>query len=191
MEQPIEKSGDKNTTSSQQDMIFRNLEKALFISERVDEKNQTLPVYEQEKSLKMLSVESDDALRKGDTTSLLEHNREYTNLLIAYVKDFKNNSETKLKNKKTLFVITMILFAGIPLFCLLLIATSLICLAFGWITAWELVPEVIAALISLLGTFMAIPKIITKYLYNKNEDQNLAELIGKIQTYDRDIRGNL
>lgn len=191
MEQPIEKSGDKNNASSQQDMIFRNLGKALFISEKVDDKNQILPAYEQEKSLKMLSVESDDALRKGDTTSLLDHNREYTNLLIAYVEDFKNNSETKLKNKKTLFVITMILFAGISLFCLLLIAASLICLAFGWITAWELVPEVIAALISLLGTFMAIPKIITKYLYNKNEDQNLATLISKIQKYDRDIRGHL
>ena len=35
---------------------------------------------------------------------------------------------------------------------------------------------------------MVIPKMITKYLFNEKEEEHLAEIISKIQEYDRDIR---
>ena len=43
----------------------------------------------------------------------------------------------------------------------------------------------------MLGTFMVVPQMITKYLFNKKEEENLAAIISKIQKYDRDIRGDL
>lgn len=182
---------EKNVDSRQQEMIFHNLGRVVPNSIQIIEENHVSRTYEQGKPSTMLSVESDGALRRGDTTSLLEHNDKYTSLLNAYVEDFKNNSANKLKNKKILFVITMILFLGIPVCCLLLVTATLVCMALGYITVWESFPELIAALVSLLGTFMVIPKIITKYLFNKNEDKNLAKIIGKIQKYDTDIRGSL
>lgn len=102
--------------------------------------------------------------------------------------DFKKNSIKKRKNKQILFVIAMILLLGIPIFSLLLISVTLVCLAVGWITALESLPELLTALTTLLGTFMVIPKMITKYLFNEKEEKHLADMISKIQDYDRDIR---
>lgn len=146
---------------------------------------------ETRQSARLVEVESDEALRKGDRASLLEHNKQYTALLQAYVKDFETNSVNKAKNKQHLFQISMILLVGIPGFSLFLIVGTLGALMFGCITGLEALPELFAALVSLLGTFMVIPKIITKYLFNKKEEENLVNIINKIQEYDRDIRGRL
>lgn len=50
---------------------------------------------------------------------------------------------------------------------------------------------IIAALVSLIGTFMVVPQMITEYLFNKEEEQHLTNIISKIQEYDRDIRGGI
>ena len=47
------------------------------------------------------------------------------------------------------------------------------------------------ALGTLIGTFMMIPKMITRYLFNKSEEEHLAEIIGKIQEYDKNIRNGM
>lgn len=47
------------------------------------------------------------------------------------------------------------------------------------------------ALGSLLGTYILIPKMITGYLFNEKEEKYLSEIIGKIQDYDKDIRGRM
>lgn len=188
---------DQNGISGKQEVVYSNLGINLENSQSVA--NVGSEFFQQQEEIRqniqstvnLLSVKSDEELHRGDTTSLLEHNQQYTALLNAYVKDFKRNSKSKIKNKKCVFTISMILLAGIPLFSLFLIAATLICLACGCITAIESLPELLAALASLLGTFMAIPKIITKYLFNKDEEDHLAVIINKIQDYDRDIRGRL
>ena len=38
---------------------------------------------------------------------------------------------------------------------------------------------------------MMIPKMITRYLFNKSEEEHLAEIIGKIQEYDKNIRNGM
>ena len=137
-------------------------------------------------------VESDEGLlHKSDTSSLSEHNKQYTELLKAYVEDFKKNSENKRKNKEKLFKIAKILLLFIPIATIVLMLVILILLACNIVSILDAILELIAALSTLLGTFMTIPKMITKYLFNKDEENHLAQIIGKIQEYDRDIRGDL
>lgn len=137
-------------------------------------------------------IESDEGLlHKSDTSSLSKHNKQYTALLKAYVKDFIRNSESKKKNKEDLFKIAKNLLIWIPIFSGVFIFATLSCLAFNLIDVIESLPILFTALTSLLGTFMAVPQMITKYLFNEKEEENLAAIISKIQEYDRDIRGDL
>ncbi len=137
-------------------------------------------------------IESDEGLlHKSDTSSLSKHNKQYTALLKAYVKDFMRNSKSKKKNKEDLFKIAKNLLIWVPIFSGLFIIAALCCLALNLIDVVESLPILFTALTSLLGTFMAVPQMITKYLFNEKEEENLATIISKIQEYDRDIRGDL
>ncbi len=139
-------------------------------------------------------IESDDAfllLHKSDTSSLSEHNEQYTELLKAYVLDFKLNTQEKRKNKKELFLIAKYLLFWVPATAILFMCGTLFCLAFGIVEVYETLPGLITSLAALIGTFMVVPQMITKYLFNKKEEDHLSEIIGKIQEYDRDIRGDL
>ena len=188
---------DQNNISMQQGVVYSNLGVNFDNSQSVMSAGNEFDQLQEEirkntrSTINLLAVESDEELHRGDRSSLLEHNKQYTALLSAYVENFKNNSESKMKNKQCVFIISMILFVSIPMCSLLIIAVTLVCLAYGCITVLESLPELLAALTSLLGTFMVIPKIITKYLFNKDEEKHLADIINKIQDYDRDIRGRL
>lgn len=139
-----------------------------------------------------LRVKKDDRLLyKSDTSSLSAHNQQYTELLRAYVFDFRENSNAKRKNKTSMFRIAKGLLIGIPAAIIMFLLLCLLCLALDKVTVIEILPEIVTALVTLLGTFMVIPQMITKYLFNKKEEENLALIIGKIQEYDRDIRGKL
>ena len=137
-------------------------------------------------------VKSDKALLyKSDTSSLSKHNKQYTALLKAYVESFKYNLENNKKNKEDLFKIAKGLLIFIPIFTILFMFTTLYCLSCNKIDVWESLPGMLTALTSLIGTFMVIPHMITEYLFNKEEEAHLANIISKIQEYDRDIRGSL
>lgn len=141
---------------------------------------------------KAQQVNSDEALlHKSDTSSLSKHNKQYTTLLKAYVKYFEINSKNKSKDKEDLFNIAKALLIWIPLCTAIYIFTTLALLAFGIINIVETLPGIIAALVSLIGTFMVVPQMITEYLFNKEEEQHLTNIISKIQEYDRDIRGGI
>lgn len=137
-------------------------------------------------------VEKDERLLyKSDTSSLSAHNQQYTELLKAYVYDFRENSKAKRKNKSSMFRIAKVMLFLIPFITFLFLFVCLFCLSLDKVTIIEILPGVITALTALLGTFMVIPQMITKYLFNKKEEEHLAAIIGKIQDYDRDIRGKL
>lgn len=137
-------------------------------------------------------VETDGALlHKSDTSNLSEHNEQYTELLKAYVEDFKYNAINKRKNKQELFMIAKNLLKWIPIITFIFMFVTLMCMAFGKVDVLEALSGLVTALAALLGTFMIVPKMITKYLFNKKEEKHLAEIISKIQDYDREIRGDL
>lgn len=141
---------------------------------------------------KFQSVGSDESLMYGsDVSSLFEHNEQYTALLRAYVKDFEKNSKNKRENKQELYRIAKLLLIFVPLFVFIYMGMTLYYMAHDKIDILESLPGLFTALTSLLGTFMVVPQMITKYLFNKKEEENLAKIIGQIQEYDKKIRGDI
>lgn len=139
-----------------------------------------------------MEIDTDQALlRRSDTSSLSEHNTQYTELLKAYVNDFKENSSLKRKNKQIMFWIALILLIGITVAIIWFMYETLSCLVNDKIDVLETLPGLITAIGTLLGTFKMIPQLITEYLFNKEEEKHLTDIISKIQEYDRDIRGEL
>ncbi len=137
-------------------------------------------------------IESDgELLHKSDASSLSKHNEHYTELLEAYVSDFRCNSQNKRKNKEELFIIAKRLLVWIPVITIVFMFVTLVFLILDKISVLESLPGLFTALASLIGTFMVVPQMITEYLFNKEEENHLAEIISKIQEYDRDIRGGL
>lgn len=136
-------------------------------------------------------ITTDDSLHKNDESNLSKHNDQYTKLLEAYVSYFEESSKEKNNNKKDLFNVSKRLLFWIPLAIIFLIFISLYCLATNRLSSLELIPGMITAMTTLIGTFLVIPKMITKYLFNKNEENHLANIISKIQEYDRNIRDGL
>lgn len=53
------------------------------------------------------------------------------------------------------------------------------------------VPPLVTAMTSMISTYIAIPKIIAKYLFNKDEEANMTSVVGKIQEYDTNVRGTI
>lgn len=154
--------------------------------------NKKLIIQNLENIIGAQQVKSDEALlHKSDASSLSEHNEQYTALLKAYVEDFKRNSENKRKNKEELFKIAKGLLVCIPTCTVIFMFVTLILLALDRINMLESLPGLATVLVSLIGTFMVVPQMITKYLFNKKEEDHLAEIISKIQEYDRNVRGGL
>ncbi|MBD5475536.1 MAG: hypothetical protein HDR17_06065 [Lachnospiraceae bacterium] len=136
-------------------------------------------------------VKSDKALYKSDTSSLSKHNKQYTVLLKAYVKDYKYNSENKKKHKEDLFKVAKALLILMPILTIIYMFSTLYCLMYNKIDVLDSLPGLFAALAALIGTFIVIPQMITEYLFNKSEEEHLTNIIGKIQDYDRNIRDGL
>ncbi len=145
-----------------------------------------------EKFKKFQPVVSDASLVYGsDISNLSEHNEQYTALLRAYVKDFEKNSKNKREKKEDIYKIAKVLLIGVPVFAFAYMFMALYFLAYNKISVLDTLPGLFTALTSLLGTFMVVPQMITKYLFNKKEEENLAKIIGQIQEYDKNIRGNM
>lgn len=134
-------------------------------------------------------IKSDESLlHQSDTSNLSKHNEQYTALLKAYVESFECNAKSKQKNKEILFKIAKNLLVYIPIASGFFVTLTGICLVFGWIDVIESISWLFTSVLSLIGTFMAVPQMITKYLFNEKEEEHLVQIISKIQEYDRDIR---
>ena len=53
----------------------------------------------------------------------------------------------------------------------------------------DVVVPVVVAIISLISAFIAIPTIISKYLFNPQEDSQVIDMIKSIQEKDLENRG--
>lgn len=137
-------------------------------------------------------VDSDDKLlHNSDATNLREHNNQYTKLLEAYVENSIHILEDKRLKKEGLFNIAKGILKYMPIGTFLVIGTALWLIGIGKVEGIEVLPEIITALGALVGAYIVIPNMITGYLFNEKEEEHLAEIIGKIQDYDKEIRGRM
>lgn len=141
-------------------------------------------------SSKTDSIRADSDLWEDDKKNLAEHNKQYSDLLEIYVDNTKRLLMFKYVKKHGIYNIAVWLFATTPIvttiiivYCLYLTANS------NDVAVLNILPEILAAFGSLVATYIAVIKLITKYLFNKSEEKTMENIISKIQEYDTHIRG--
>lgn len=132
-------------------------------------------------------VNSDkELLRDSDTFSMKLHNRQYDELLSCYVCNTKDSFKAKQLYKKIFFWLSI----GILVFIvILLIFTTVVCIFKKFEVS--VIGILIPVATSFLTVFIVIPQLITKYLFNEMEEENMSKMVGNIQQMDIEIRKNL
>lgn len=120
---------------------------------------------------------------------ILRHNKSYSNLLKNYVGKSKLNSYLKITFKIIFFVFSMCIW-----YYMIKIFNRSFTFAFDIIKSSNDLPfmnicisllgTILPSLISLITSFIVIPEIIAKYLFDTGEENSLIEIIKSLQSYD-------
>lgn len=123
-----------------------------------------------------------------------EHHTKYTNsyikLVKAFEKHFNKNSKSKIKLKKYFFyVMCVIIFAMIFSFIGTLVFTFKLLFTKNISPSIisGIIPVIISSFVTMLTAILKLPQIIANYLFNKDEDNQMVEIIKSIQQYEVDI----
>lgn len=173
-------------SSNQENERFNDSDKIIDEIEFIDTMNSL--------SLSNKNKKFDDEYITNDKRSMNEHNECYTRILETYSKTLEGNILEKNKLKKYFFYICSGILISIALAFVVCLGLSLF-----FIFANPDVSFDIASIVSLIGamatafisSFMILPKVITRYLFNKKEEENMMNVINKIQEYDTKIRQNI
>ena len=128
----------------------------------------------------------EENLSKSDRDSMRNHNKQYDILLDEYVTNVKKSNKSKTRYKGIVFWGAIILM-GVAFLVLLIMAISVL-----FVNKIEnSIVSATTVVISFVSIYIAIPKIITKYLFNEKEEEQIAKIISSIQAHDGIIRNSL
>ena len=127
-------------------------------------------------------VKSDNQFNKP--TPKDDHEQAYTKILDAYADNIHRTLKTKRLFKAMVFWLAFALLALVFILLVFLLVWSIWKKPFTGVKEWCTV--IIPALVSFLTVFFVIPKIITKYLFNSEEEKYMSEIIKNIQSYDKE-----
>ena len=102
----------------------------------------------------------------------------YNEILDTYTSSLKDSVDCKKTYRKTTFRISCVLLVAFPALVLFLFVTKKTEDLVQWFSV------IIPALVSFLTVFIVIPKIITEYLFNAEEEKYMSDIIQHIQDYD-------
>lgn len=131
----------------------------------------------------------DVLLNKSDFASLTEHNQKYTELLDAYVNNVVEILSDKRKKKQKLYNFLIKFPIGVVAAAFIVIVL-IVLLGFtnDSVGMSEMLPPLVTVFGTIISTYITIFKLITGYLFNKEEEKTMASIIGKIQDYDINVR---
>lgn len=104
----------------------------------------------------------------------------FNEFLKNYINDYKLKSEQKRFFKKVFFICIIVLICIIPISCIVLIVVALNSSENAISSAITAITFVVESITS----FLVLPKIIAKYLFDKKEDESLANIISSMQEYN-------
>lgn len=124
----------------------------------------------------------------GDTISqgIARRDSSYTELLGNYVKLTKRRNKLKEFHKWVFFWLIIFACAAFGYFLIRFVINSANCLLLEQQFTSDTLIAFVSALASLITVIVSIPIIITKYLFNTNEDDNIAKIIMGTQQHDSD-----
>ena len=127
-------------------------------------------------------ISDDTSFEMDDVNKLIFRNQRYNEILDIYTKHLDSTKQIQKKYRIRLFWIFSIILLLIVIGTFVFICTTELTL-----TA---LPAVLGAIGTLIGSIMVIPSKITDFIFNPQEDEQMAKIIGDIQSYDKLIREN-
>lgn len=130
----------------------------------------------------------------NDVVSMEAHNESYTNILKAYSEELEGNIRFKNKCKECFFYLCVGVMGSI---CIALIAVlgTITYMTFKYQHLTFQINNIVAVVAAIgtafVSSFFIIPKIITKYLFNRKEEENMMNIIQNIQKHDLTIRQDI
>lgn len=130
----------------------------------------------------------------NDELSMRSHNESYTKILAGYSNTLEENLTAKCDYKKwffwccigILFSVAMTLIGSVWVIIQMTYQYQHLTFAIQ-----NVISTVSAISVAFIASFMIIPKIITNYLFNLNEEKNMMEIIQNIQKHDLAIRKDI
>ena len=134
-------------------------------------------------------ISSDDELQNDDRRRMKERNKKYSEVLDAYVSNTKKVLWIKLVFRVIFLLVSMGALVGIfVVFCAVLWWAANGKIEAGYL---ETVVTIISSMAAMMTVFIVLPKIMTKYLFDVEEEKNIYNIVKQIQDYDQVIRENL
>ena len=133
--------------------------------------------YVSEVSEKQNEIQKDDEI----TDSKKERDKLYTKIVSDYEDVVIKNYKAKLQFKFVSFYVTIALMCAITATFILVMLNAHASSVIDYI-------QVGATIVSFLAAFITLPKIMTKYIFNKDEDEMMHKFISDIR--DSDLKSN-
>ena len=146
-------------------------------------------IFAQLKQNSYSTVNSDEQLKNDDRYRMRERNRKYSEILEAYTKNAK-----RVLLIKVIFRIAFLLVAiGALIGTFVMFCVTIWCILTKKVEAAyiETIVSILSAMVSLITVFIVLPKIMTKYLFDIEEEKNMYNVVKQIQDYDQVIRNFL
>lgn len=159
------------------------------------QKNMVLRIWEKMKSgTHSAWDEGNQRLWTNDIEAVIEHNRSYSYILKSYSRNLKASSELKLRFKKEFFEQCCLILGVI----VLVLVGVVIWTAFRILSYPEIqfdthgIATVLATLAgTFLTSFIVLPYVISKYLFNTEEEKHLMKVLKIIKAYDLHVRKHI
>lgn len=121
-----------------------------------------------------------------------KHTKKYTKLLKNYTIHTEFSNELKITYKKIFFWIIIIIMGAMTIAFIVSLYKAFDIITYLSVTRMPIPTEsivgimtaVVSSFVTMLVSLFKLPEIIAQYLFNPKEDENMAAIIGHIQTYD-------
>lgn len=135
------------------------------------------------------TVNSDEQLKNDDRFRMKERNGKYSEILEAYTK----NAKRVLLIKFIFRIVFLLVSIGALIGTFIVFCITIWCILTKKVEAAyiETIVSILSAMVSMVTVFIVLPKIMTKYLFDIEEEKNMYNVVKQIQDYDQVIRENL
>ncbi|MCI9141251.1 MAG: hypothetical protein HFH87_01355 [Lachnospiraceae bacterium] len=135
------------------------------------------------------TVKSDEQLKNDDRFRMTERNGKYSELLEAYT----TNTKRSLLIKVSFRIIFLLVSIGVLVGTFVVFCVTIWCILTNKVEAAyiETIVSILSVMVSMVTVFIVLPKIMTKYLFDIEEEKNMYNVVKQIQDYDQVIRENL
>lgn len=118
-----------------------------------------------------------------------KHTQKYTELLQNYIAHTKSSNEIKNTYKKIFFWVIMTIMVALAVLFIITISSALHIIeklsgAGSIESIVGVITTVVSSFVTMLVSLFKLPQIIAEYLFNPEEDKNMATIIGDIQKYN-------